>query len=299
MLRQEFQQTNYIGGDTNGVVRPMLNYRLNSIWDPDMTGFGTTVTGYGQFKGLFSRYIVHACKWTVHMELRDLAAPSTSLAQGVKAWARVSDAYSTTLTGAGATTEFTLAETRQTCLPRGWLLAASSNEPYAVYEWPMKDIVRNAGATSAFVSQDAPRAVARFSGYHRIKPNDVQAPQDIASNGANPYPDPGPYSPTGLAPYSSLIDALPRAIRYLTVGATPVDVATSGATGPTIVTPVVPFIFVRVHLVYYVEYYGPLGIAAGEVLDGAGASGPQTDYDNAMPNAVLSGAPNYGADPTP
>lgn len=75
--RLKMQYTNLaVLGDSTAISDNWV-YRLNSVWDPDYTGTGVTVTGYSTFSSLYSRYFVHESEVKVTMSIRDTTAVTT------------------------------------------------------------------------------------------------------------------------------------------------------------------------------------------------------------------------------
>lgn len=57
---QQFSMT------TNGLGSAVARtFRVNSIWDPDLTGIGNTVAGHAALASIYGRYIVTNCKMTI------------------------------------------------------------------------------------------------------------------------------------------------------------------------------------------------------------------------------------------
>lgn len=63
-------------------------FRLNALFDPDLTGVGHQPMGYDQLAALYQRYRVYGCKWKVtfvsqdtgaHLEAAVEARPNTSI----------------------------------------------------------------------------------------------------------------------------------------------------------------------------------------------------------------------------
>jgi len=74
-LKMQFAHTTVLGDGT--VTAANFVFRLNSVWDPNYTQVGVTVTGYSTFANLYSRYFVHGSETQVTMSIRDTTAVAT------------------------------------------------------------------------------------------------------------------------------------------------------------------------------------------------------------------------------
>lgn len=301
-IRLPYQTIEYIGGDTAGVAKPLVQFRLNSIWDPEVTGRGLTVSGYADFVPMYDRYRVLACKYMVSMQQREAnIAAAAGVGQDVLAWVRVGDAAGTNLADFGAATEWSLYNSRAISLPRGLSLTPSALQSEPVWSWDIKGLGRAsaAGAPASFVASPGNgqnQSIAYFKGYHKMGYSDPES-GPLESGLMGMYAAPAePHA------YTSRLGDNPTDMVYMAVGATPRDWGASGNGGPTITTPTVPFILVRFRAVYYVEFYSPLGVRKGNATDEEGLTTDETTTYPQLttdPTVTLGDGPYGGTDPSP
>lgn len=235
------------------------------------------------------------------MQMREgtIATP-TGVGQDVLAWCRVGDGVGVNLADYGAQSEWALYNQRALSLPRGMSLLPSALQAEPLWTWDIKSLSRAsaANAPGAFVGTPADKmhVIAHFGRYHAMKNSDPES-GPLESGLMGMYSAPAePHA------YTSAMGDNPTDVVYLSVGATPKDVGVAGAGGPTITTPLVPFIRVRVRIVYFVEFYSPLGIRKGLPTDEAGATTDETTTYPQLtttPPVDLGDGPDGGTDPSP
>lgn len=257
----------FVMGDAT-VTNGIQVFRLNSVWDPDYSGVGVTVTGYSTFAALYGRYFVHGSKVSVEASIRDESAVTVN-AGNIIMGCSVSDYVPASPATGVYDTELTLEQHKLRYMPRG----ASANG--GLYRMNYTKASRsNAGLGFSGIGQSINYKTRRgaamggfaFKDKRRYKLHDPLA--TLTTGGFLEHEQEGEFPLTGAA------------------GATPIDNVFMGCWAFSIlqnnetVQPL-PYVYWTVRIVMDVEWYAPIGgvaapstaaAGAGAGLDGVGAA---------------------------
>lgn len=249
-------------------VSQALNiFRLNSVWDPDYTGTGVTVTGYSTFANLFTRYFVHGSTAEVTAEIRDTSA-NTVNAVNVMVGCSVSDGVPATPTAGGYDTELTLDRYKLRNLPRG-------TTGGGFYRFHHNKLSRNtAGTMVSSAAGNLNKWVGGAQGptaYHFKDKRSYHLEDPLATLTTGGMIE---HEAEGEFPLTSAYNNVPIDGMFLGVWAfsLPMDAA---AVKP------LPYTYFNVSIIYDVEWYAPIEMPAPS----SAAAGVQAGLDAAMPVA--------------
>lgn len=257
-MKMGYADTQRFGDAT--VTQSLAIYRLNSVWDPDYSGAGVTVTGYSTFAALYQRYFVHGSHVEVTAEIRDTSA-NTVNAVNTMVGCIVSDAVPATPVLGGYNTEILLERYKLANMPRG-------TTGGGIYRFNHNKLARSTvGNGIQGAGGNLNQWVTGASGptsYYFTDKRDYHLDDPLATLNSGGFIE---HEYEGEFPLTAAYNAVPVDGMFLGVFAFSLPEDNVAAPGKPL-----PYIYIKVNIIYDVEWYAPVGIPAPSTAPtGAGA----------------------------